>query len=111
MKIAILGTGSVGQIFAGRLVALGHEIMIGTRNVQEALKGLKRTSTGIPGFGEWLKSNPGVKLGTFGQAVAFGEMVINATKGANSIQALQIGQIRRSEWQSYHGHCQSTRCR
>jgi 8-hydroxy-5-deazaflavin:NADPH oxidoreductase len=89
MKIAVLGTGSVGQTFADKLVALGHDVMIGTRNVQEASNRTARDFYGNPGFGDWLKSNSGVKLGTFAQAVAFGEVVINATLGGNSVQALK----------------------
>jgi predicted dinucleotide-binding enzyme len=33
MKIAVLGTGIVGQAVAGRLAGLGHELSIGTRAV------------------------------------------------------------------------------
>jgi len=33
MTIAILGTGSVGQGIAGRLVQLGHQVIMGTRDV------------------------------------------------------------------------------
>ncbi|WP_245721970.1 NAD(P)-binding domain-containing protein [Nocardia crassostreae] len=33
MKIGILGTGSVGRTLAARLVELGHDVVIGTRDV------------------------------------------------------------------------------
>ena len=33
MKIAVLGTGMVGQALAGRLSALDHEVTVGTRDV------------------------------------------------------------------------------
>jgi len=36
-KIAILGTGSVGQTLASKFIALGYDLMIGTRNVSEKL--------------------------------------------------------------------------
>jgi hypothetical protein len=94
MKIAVLGTGSVGQTFAARLLALGHEVMIGTRNVQEAQTRTAKDFYGNPGFGDWLKSNPGVKLGTIAGAAAFGEMLINATHGAGSIRTLQLAQSK-----------------
>ena len=32
MKIAVLGTGSVGRTIAGRLAELGHDVVIGTRD-------------------------------------------------------------------------------
>jgi len=89
MKIGVLGTGSVGQTLASRLVALGHEVMIGTRNVQEALDRTTKDFYGNPGFGEWYKVNSGIKLGTFAAAIAFGEMIFNATQGINSVHALQ----------------------
>jgi hypothetical protein len=89
MKIAVLGTGSVGQTIASKLIALGHEVMIGTRNVQEAQARTEKDNFGNPGFGEWLKLNKGVKLGTFAAAAAFGEMIVNATQGNNSLQALR----------------------
>jgi len=88
MKIAVLGTGSVGQTISGRLIELGHEVMIGTRNVKEASARTLKDAYGNPGFGDWLKANPGVKPGTFAESVAFGDIIINATQGSNSAQAL-----------------------
>ena len=31
MKIGVLGTGAVGQTIGGKLVALGHDVMMGAR--------------------------------------------------------------------------------
>ena len=36
-KIAILGTGGVGQTYASKFIALGYDVMVGTRNVSEKL--------------------------------------------------------------------------
>ena len=33
MKIAVLGTGVVGQILAEKLASLGHDVTMGTRDV------------------------------------------------------------------------------
>ena len=33
MRIAVLGTGVVGQTLAGKLAELGHELVVGTREV------------------------------------------------------------------------------
>ena len=33
MKIGILGTGTVGRSLAGKLTELGHDVVIGTRDV------------------------------------------------------------------------------
>ncbi|MDQ5975418.1 MAG: 8-hydroxy-5-deazaflavin:NADPH oxidoreductase, partial [Actinomycetota bacterium] len=37
MRIAVLGTGGVGQTIAGRAVELGHEVSMGTRDVEGTL--------------------------------------------------------------------------
>jgi len=34
MKLGVLGTGSVGQTIASKLVALGHEVKMGARRRQ-----------------------------------------------------------------------------
>jgi predicted dinucleotide-binding enzyme len=90
MKISIIGTGSVGQTLASKLVELGHEVVIGTRNVSEKLSVTAKDSYGNPPFSEWHKSNSKVKLETFEKAASSGEIVINATHGGNSIQALKL---------------------
>lgn len=90
MKTGIIGTGSVGQTFASRLASLGHEVMMGTRNVAEKLTAPAKDGSGNPPFAEWLAANKDVRLGTFAEAAAFGELVLNVTQGANSINALTM---------------------
>lgn len=91
MNIAVLGTGSVGQTLSAKLLVLGHKVMIGTRSVSEAQTKTTKDGYGNPGIGEWIKSNPGVKLATFADAIAFGQLIINATQGGKSIEALKAG--------------------
>jgi predicted dinucleotide-binding enzyme len=88
MKIAIIGTGSVGQTLASRLSELSHDVMIGTRNVSDKMASTEKDNYGNPPFSEWLKTNSKVKLGTFSEAAYFGEVVINATHGNSSVKAL-----------------------
>jgi len=90
MKVAIIGTGGVGQTIASKLISLGHQVMIGTRNVAEKLASQAKDGYGNPPFSEWHKQNQQIKLGTFAEAAAFGELVINATQGINSVNALQL---------------------
>jgi hypothetical protein len=90
MKIAVIGTGAVGQTIASRLTGLGHEVMIGTRNVSEKLAGTAKDSYGNPPFSEWLKANSNVKLGSFAEAASFGAIIFNATQGSNAIAALKL---------------------
>ena len=90
MKISILGTGSVGQTIASKLIALGHEVMIGTRNIAEKLSSTARDGYGNPPFSEWHAANKAVKLGTLGDAGKFGEIIVNAVHGGSSINALKL---------------------
>src|ERR1043166_572022 len=78
MKIAILGTGMVGNALASKLVQRGHQVMMGSR-----------TANSDAGQ-KWLESVGGKgKIGTFADAAAFGEIVLDCVNGANSIVALQ----------------------
>jgi len=89
MKIAVFGTGSVGQTIAAKLVSLGYEVMIGTRDVNEARLRTAADMYGNPGFATWINSNNKVKLGTFAGAASFGELLINATSGGSSVKAIK----------------------
>lgn len=89
MKIGVLGTGVVGQTMAEKLVFLGHDVMLGTRNVAGSLAKEKPDNTGRPGFGYWHTQNPNVKLGLYADTAAHGEMLVNATSGSGSIPALE----------------------
>lgn len=80
MKLAILGTGGVGQAFATRLTGLGHEVCLGTRDVAT-------TQTKLADF---FKTNPKVALKTFNEAAAFGELVIHVSKGVNAIDVIKL---------------------
>jgi predicted dinucleotide-binding enzyme len=88
MKIAIIGTGIVGKTIASKLVELNHDVMMGTRNMSDKLASTATDNYGNPPFGEWIKTNSKVKLGSFAEAAAFGELVVNATNGSNSLTAL-----------------------
>ena len=85
MKISVIGTGSVGQTIASKLVKLGHEVAMGTRNVSEKMANNATDSYGNPPFNKWHKENPEVKLKTFEEAASFGEIIINATHGGSSV--------------------------
>ena len=88
MKIAIIGTGTVGRTLASKLVELNHDVTIGTRNVVDKLTSTAKDNYGNPSFIEWHKANSKIKLGTFADSASFGEIVINATNGSNSVTAL-----------------------
>lgn len=88
--IGILGTGSVGQTLASKFFTLGYEVMLGTRNVSEKLAVKDKDSFGNPPFSEWHEANKNIKVGTFNEAAFFGEILLNATHGGNSINALKM---------------------
>jgi 8-hydroxy-5-deazaflavin:NADPH oxidoreductase len=87
MKIAILGTGGVAQTFAEKFISLGHEVMLGTRNVAETMSRAGNPNMGALPFAEWHAKNPTVQLGTFVETAAFGKLVINALNGGGTIAA------------------------
>ena len=70
MKIGILGTGAVGKSLGTKLVSLGHEVKMGSREAGNAAGAA------------WAKS-AGSKAseGTFADAASFGEMVFIALRG------------------------------
>jgi len=90
MKIAIFGTGSVGQTLASKLSECKHDVMIGTRNVAEKSKSTVKDNYGNPSFSEWHNINKKVKLGSFAEAAAFGEIILNATHGGSSLSAFKL---------------------
>lgn len=80
MKIAVLGTGMVGQTIGSKLVQLGHEVMMGSRDADNPKAVL------------WAKnqeSSQHAMFGTFANAAAFGEIIFNCTLGSASLNALQ----------------------
>lgn len=85
MRIAVLGTNIVGQTLSGKLSELGHDVMVGTRDVAQTLAKTEPHPYGFPAFSTWQKQHPKVQLGTFAQAAAHGELLFNATNGAVSV--------------------------
>lgn len=90
MNIGILGTGVVGQTIAGKLAELGHEVMVGTRDVSKTMARTEPDPYGLPSFSVWLKQYPCVKTGSFTESARHGEVVINATSGEGSLDALTL---------------------
>jgi 8-hydroxy-5-deazaflavin:NADPH oxidoreductase len=89
MKIGILGTSMVGQTLGGKLMELGHEVVFGTRDVARTMARAEPGPFGLPSFSAWLKQNPRAKVGTFTDSARHGEIVINATNGMGSLEALR----------------------
>jgi predicted dinucleotide-binding enzyme len=90
MKIAVLGTGSVGRTLAVALAGLGHDVAMGTRDPQATFARSGPTGTGAPPFSEWHAANQHIPLETFADAAGAAELVVNATKGARTLAALGL---------------------
>lgn len=77
MRFGVLGTGMVGRGIATRLIELDNEVMMGSR-----------VATSEP-VTQWAAANgPRASGGTFAETARYGEMVVNATGGTVSLQAL-----------------------
>ncbi|MET3174791.1 UNVERIFIED_ORG: putative dinucleotide-binding enzyme [Arthrobacter sp. UYCu721] len=88
MKIAVLGTGFAGRTLAGALSALGHDVVVGTRDPGRTLARSGPDSMGTPPFSEWHAANQHIALETFAEAAAGAELIVNATNGAGALSAL-----------------------
>jgi predicted dinucleotide-binding enzyme len=77
MKIGILGSGMVGQTIGEKLVSLGHDVKLGSREHgnEKALAWAQKVGTRG-------------SSGTFAETSAFGELVFNCTLGSASLEAL-----------------------
>jgi predicted dinucleotide-binding enzyme len=89
MRIAVLGTGTVGRTIGGRLDGLGHDVVIGTRDVGETLARTDPDAMGNPPYAEWQQGHPNVRLVSLADAGAHGELIVNATAGGASLAALE----------------------
>lgn len=89
MKIAVLGTGMVGRALAGRLAELGHEVTVGTRDAAATMARTEPDRSGTPPYPAWAQAHPRVALGTFADAAAAAELVVNATTGEASMAVLE----------------------
>src|SRR3954451_18467880 len=75
-KVAVLGSGQVGQVLADGFLKHGYEVMRGSRD---------------PAKLESWKSGGGAKasVGTFAESAKFGDIIVLAVKGTASESALE----------------------
>lgn len=91
MKVAVLGTGMVGRAIAVKLTELGHEVVIGTRDVGKTLAQKEPDRYGNPPFATWLDERPSLALDTFAAAAGHGDpLIVNCTSGMASMSALEM---------------------
>lgn len=76
-KIAVIGSGTVGEVLANGLLAEGHSVMRGSREPKK--------------LADW-KATAGANasVGTFEEAASFGELVVLAVKGSAAESAVSL---------------------
>ena len=65
-------------------------MVIGTRDITGTLARTEPDAWGSPAFSVWLGEHPEVRVGSFSEAAAQGDLVVNATNGAASLAALTL---------------------
>ena len=96
MKVGVLGTGMVGRTLSEKLGELGHDVVIGTRDVGAVMV----AEPGRPGqeaFADWHTRHAEVAVGTFEQAAVHGELLFVATFGMTALDALRAAGRRNVE--------------
>ncbi|HYA54438.1 MAG TPA: NAD(P)-binding domain-containing protein [Thermoplasmata archaeon] len=82
MKVGILGTGDVAKALGTGFVTLGHEVRLGSRKAGHA------------GATEWAKGTHGKgSVGTFAEAAAFGDVLVLATLGVATPEAIHLAGV------------------
>src|SRR5689334_7114120 len=77
MRFGIFGTGVVGQTIGKKLIERGHDVRMGARDA---------ANTRAAG---WVSAQGArASHGTFADAAAFGEMVLNCTSGGGAVAAV-----------------------
>ena len=80
MKIAVLGTGTVGRTVSARLAELGHDVTLGTRDPE--------ATAAREEYAAWAAAQPGVALATFPDAAASADLVVHAGSGLAALGLL-----------------------
>jgi hypothetical protein len=81
MNVGILGSGDVARSLAAGFVKHGYEVMMGTRS-PDKLK-------------DWAIEHNVDRIGSFGDAAAFGSLIVLAVKGAVAAEVLRMAQPER----------------
>ena len=76
MKVGILGSGDVGKSFARAFSALGNDVNIGSRTPEK--------------LADFVSQTKGVTASTFEETARFGEMVVMATLGTGTEEAIKL---------------------
>ncbi|GAA3230010.1 NADPH-dependent F420 reductase [Dactylosporangium siamense] len=76
LNVGVLGTGAVGEAIATRLIEVGYDVVMGSRDAAN------------PKAVAWAERTGG-RAGTFADAAAHGSLLFNATPGGASLDVLR----------------------
>lgn len=80
VRVGVLGSGDVGRVLAAGFAALGHDVKIGSRDPEK--------------LRDWGKAaGTHVSLGTFADAARFGDIVVLATLGTATEDAVRMAGV------------------
>ena len=76
VRVGVLGSGDVGKVLAAGFASLGHEVTIGSRDPEK--------------LREWASASARVSAGTFADAASFGDILVIATLGTGTLDAIKL---------------------
>jgi len=80
VRVGVLGSGDVGRALAKGFAGLGHDVKVGSRDPQK--------------LAEWKETaGPHISTGTFAEAARFGDIVVLATLGVATEDAIRLAGI------------------
>jgi hypothetical protein len=79
VRIGILGSGDVGRALAAGFAGLGHNVKIGSRDPEK--------------LREWAEGREHVSTGTFAETARFGDVLVLATLGVATEEAIRLAGI------------------
>ena len=89
MKIAVLGSGMVGQTIAGKLCTMHHDIHLGTRDPEKTLGNDKANQMTGKTFKQWHDEHLNVHVEPFAEVCKGAHLIINATSGMATLEVLE----------------------
>ena len=76
VNVGVLGSGDVGKVLAGGFASIGHDVTIGSRSPEK--------------LDAFVAEHERISSGTFEEAARFGDMIVLATLGTATEEALRM---------------------
>lgn len=84
VRVGVLGSGDVGRVLAAGFAGLGHDVTIGSRTPEK--------------LRDWAETNgPRLTAGTFEEAARFGDILVLATLGVSTEEAMHLAGLPHFE--------------